>query len=69
MHYNKKRTISMSFLIVLLILSSLVSMIFVLCLGAIRIPFEDTFRLLYLLIKGRNVTDDLRTVYRVVWLT
>lgn len=65
---NKKRTISMPFLIGLLILLSFASTIFVLCLGAIRIPFEDTFRLLYLLIKGRNVTDDLRTVYRVVWL-
>lgn len=68
MHYNKKRTISMSFLIVLLILSSLVSMIFVLCLGAIRIPFGDTFRLLYLMISGGEISHNLRTVYRVVWL-
>lgn len=68
MKRNKKRQISQPFLIGILIFLSLVSAVLVLCLGAVRIPVEDTFRLLRLLITGGEITKDLRTVYRIVWL-
>lgn len=65
---QKKRKASLPFLIGVLILLTLVSAVFVLCLGAVRIPVEDTFRLLRFIITGGEIPDDLRTVYRVVWL-
>ena len=68
MKRNKKRQMPLPFLIGILILLSLVSAVLVLCLGAVRIPFEETFRLLRLLITGGEIPKDLRTVYRVVWL-
>ena len=64
----KKRKMSLPFLVVILILLTLVSAVLVFCLGAVRIPVDDTFRLLRFIITGGEIPDDLRTVYRVVWL-
>lgn len=44
------------------------SSVLVLCLGSVRIPIEDTFRLLRLLITGQEIPDDLTTTWRIVWL-
>lgn len=47
---------------------ALASAVAVLCMGAVRISFADTFRLLQLLIGGSDIPDDLTVPYRIVWL-